>query len=314
MEKYFKILAFYEFIYIANQHKLANEIKYFCENNNIRGVIIIAPEGINLTVAGLPLSISSFENFIKSRNIKNYHPKYATSDIMPFYRLKVKTKNEIITMLDRSIDVDSERGVLVDPTDWNQIIIDPEVLLLDVRNQFEVRLGSFNNSVSPKTSSFTEFKDYVDNVLEHQKTKKIAMFCTGGIRCEKASYYMKKIGFTDIYQLNGGILNYLQKISQDDSLWNGECFVFDNRVSVDHDLKKGTYMLCRGCNNPMSITETQSPKYEKDVSCPVCYSLASDEKKNRSRERVKQIDLSVSRNEVPSHVTPTVDEYVSGNY
>ena len=140
------------------------------------------------------------------------------------------------------------------------------------------------------------------------------MYCTGGIRCEKASYYMKKIGFTDIYQLNGGILNYLQKISQDDSLWNGECFVFDNRVSVDHDLKKGTYMLCRGCNNPMSITETQSPKYEKDVSCPVCYSLASDEKKNRSRERVKQIDLSVSRNEVPSHVTPTVDEYVSGNY
>ena len=127
MEKYFKILAFYEFIYIANQHKLADEIKYFCENNNIRGVIIIAPEGINLTVAGLPLSISSFENFIKSRNIKNYHPKYASSDIMPFYRLKIKIKNEIITMLDRAIDVDSERGVLVDPADWNQIIIDPGI-------------------------------------------------------------------------------------------------------------------------------------------------------------------------------------------
>ena len=314
MGKHFKILALYEFIFIADQDKLADEIKFFCKNNNIRGVIIIAPEGINLTVAGLPLSISGFEKFIKSRNIRNYHPKYASSDMMPFYRLKIKTKNEIITMLDKPIDVHSERGVLVDPADWNEIINDPDVLVLDVRNQFEAQLGSFNNSVSPQTSSFTEFKDYVDNVLEHQKTKKIAMYCTGGIRCEKASYYMKKIGFTDIYQLNGGILNYLQNIPQDDSLWNGECFVFDNRVTVDHSLKKGSYILCRGCNNPLSVTDTESSTYEKDVSCPVCYSLSSEEKKNRSRERLKQINLSVMRNETPSHTTPTVDEYVSQDY
>jgi len=313
MEKYFTILAFYKFIYIADVSKLANGIKYFCTKNNIRGVIIISPEGINLTIAGLPRSISKFEQFIKSQNIDNYHPKYTDSDIMPFYRLKIKTKNEIITMLDMPIDVTFQRGVLVNPTDWNKIINDTDVLVLDVRNQFEVQLGAFNNSVSPQTSSFTEFKNYVDNFLVKEKTKKIALYCTGGIRCEKASYYMKKIGFTDIYQLHGGILNYLQNIPKEVSLWNGECFVFDNRVTVNHSSEKGSYILCRGCNNPVSINETESFAYEKDVSCTYCYSFTSEEKKNRSRERVKQIDLAVGRNEVPTYTTPTVDEYISSD-
>ena len=199
---------------------------------------------------------------------------------------------------------------MVSPNEWNELIKQDDTIVIDVRNEYESNIGSFNNALKPNTESFLEFKDYIDEKLSDSKDKNIAMFCTGGIRCEKASYYMKSQGFENVFQLNGGILKYLEDVDKKNSFWAGECFVFDNRVSVTHELKRGTHELCRGCNNPISLQDKQTNKYEKDVSCPKCYEFLSQDKKNRSRERSKQIQLSEKHNRPYPYRDLTVDRYL----
>tara|TARA_B100001142_G_scaffold114055_1_gene116140 strand:- start:1669 stop:2586 length:918 start_codon:yes stop_codon:yes gene_type:complete len=303
-------MAFYEFAKIDDLSYMTERIKSYCKEENIRGTVIVAPEGINGTLAGLISSIDKFTEFINNLGFINLNRKYSLAKIMPFYRLKVKEKKEIITMLGLSIDPSNPRGKMVSPNEWNELIKQDDTIVIDVRNEYESNIGSFNNALKPNTESFLEFKDYIDEKLSDSKDKNIAMFCTGGIRCEKASYYMKSQGFENVFQLNGGILKYLEDVDKKNSFWEGECFVFDNRVSVTHELKRGTYELCRGCNNPISLQDKQTNKYEKDVSCPKCYEFLSQDKKNRSRERSKQIQLSEKHNRPYPYRDLTVDRYL----
>ena len=310
MDNSFKVMAFYEFAKIDNTSFIANSISLYCKQENIRGTVIIAPEGINGTLAGFISSIDKFAEFITSLGFKNLNTKYSIAEIMPFYRLKVKEKKEIITMLGSSIDPSTPRGEMVSPNEWNELINQTDTIIIDVRNEYESNIGSFNNALKPNTASFLEFKNYIDEKLSDSKDKNIAMFCTGGIRCEKASYYMKSQGFEKVFQLKGGILKYLEDIDEQNSFWEGECFVFDNRVSVTHELEKGTYDLCRGCNNPISSEDKKTNKYEKDVSCPKCYDSLSEDKKNRSRERTKQILLSEQHNRPYPYRDLTIETYL----
>ena len=306
----FTIITFYQFKKIDDILIIKNALSHFCKFNKIKGTIILAEEGINGTIAGISASIIKFELHLKGLGFTNYNSKYSYSKFTPFFRLKVKNKKEIVTLRSKDVDTENITGKKIKPEDWNNLILNQETILIDVRNNFEVEMGTFKNSINPNTKSFTEFKSYIKNNLNKAKDKKIAMFCTGGIRCEKASYYMKSQGFENVFQLNGGILKYLEDVDKKNSFWEGECFVFDNRVSVTHELKRGTYELCRGCNNPISLQDKQTNKYEKDVSCPKCYEFLSQDKKNRSRERSKQIQLSEKHNRPYPYRDLTVDRYL----
>ena len=309
MDGEFSIASFYSFSRVLEDVRIKDEIKSFCGLNKIRGSIIIAKEGINGTVAGHPDAIKKFERLIFDIGFNNLNIKFSRSVTMPFYRMKVKIKSEIISMLGESIDPDKERGEMVHYSDWNQMISDKDVLLIDSRNRYETKLGTFKGAVTPNVDSFMEFKKYIDTELASHKNKTVAMFCTGGVRCEKAAYYMKTQGFSNVVQLDGGILRYLENTPEEDSQWTGECFVFDERVTVNHSLTRGDYTLCRGCNAPLSDDDRQSDKYEKDVSCEYCFDLTTEQKKSGARERSKQITLSSLRGESSSFLPGTLTDY-----
>jgi UPF0176 protein len=309
MDDEFSIASFYSFSRVIEDVQIKDEIKSFCISNKIRGSIVIAKEGINGTVAGHPDAIQRLEKLLRDIGFNKLNIKFSRSVAMPFYRMKVKIKSEIISMVGESIDPDQERGEMVHYSEWNQIISGKDVLLIDSRNRYETKLGTFKGAVTPDIDSFTEFKEYIDSELAPYKNKTVAMFCTGGVRCEKATYYMKKQGFTDVVQLDGGILRYLENTSEKDSQWTGECFVFDGRVTVNHNLSRGEYTLCRGCNTPLSLDDRQSDKYEKDVSCEYCFDLTTDQKKIGARERSKQIMLSSLRGESSSFLPGALSDY-----
>ena len=227
-----------------------------------------------------------------SKVFNNLELKHSYYRYMPFNRLKIKIKKEIITFSRLKLDVENNTAIYVKSEDWNSLIENKDTFILDVRNDFEIELGTFKKSFKPKIKNFSEFKKFVDKELTNQHHKQIAMFCTGGIRCEKASSYMLKKGLKNLYQLKGGILNYLEKIPKDQSRWKGECFVFDNRVSVKNELAIGTYKLCYGCRMPINNTELKSDKYEKGVSCIRCFDSLSNNKKKKLRERNKQIEVA----------------------
>ena len=309
MVEYFKVITFYQFINLDNLEKLAQQLKRFCISNKIRGSIILAEEGVNGMLAGLPNNIDGLENYIIELGMANLNVKYSKIHEMPFYRLKIKIKNEIVTMLNDPIDTNKGRATSVNSDEWNDLINQPDVIVLDVRNQYETEIGHFDQAVIPNIDSFIEMKKYIDEDLRGYKNKKIAMYCTGGIRCEKASYYMKQLGFNEVFQLDGGILKYLEDIELKKTKWVGECFVFDNRVALRHDLSKGKYDLCRGCNYPISQKDRSSRKYEKDVSCPKCYDVSSDLKKRGSRERSKQISVAIEKNISSTYIPKTPENY-----
>ena len=286
----FTIVTFYQFKKIEDIFTVKNELSNFCKFNKIKGTIILADEGINGTIAGKSNDISIFESRILKMGFNNYNPKYSYSKFMPFFRLKVREKKEIVTLRTKIADPENITGKKIKPKEWNNLILDKETILIDVRNNFEVEMGTFKDSINPNTKSFTEFKSYLKNNLKEAKDKKIAIFCTGGIRCEKMSSYMIKKGFKDVNQLHGGILNYLEETSNEDSLWDGECFVFDNRVSVQNELKEGTYVLCHACRQPLSKKQTKSKQYSKGISCPKCYGKISDAKKKSLADRNKRIN------------------------
>ena len=238
--------------------------------------------------------------------------KESFDDHMPFYRMKVKLKREIVTMGVDDIDPNQRVGTYVEPRDWNALVEDPEVLLIDTRNDYECDIGTFRGALDPHTTNFREFPAYVRENLDPGRHKKVAMFCTGGIRCEKASAFMLKEGFEEVYHLQGGILKYLEEVPKEQSTWEGECFVFDNRVAVDHDLNKGQYDQCHGCRHPITESDKLSDKYQKGVCCPHCYDDLTEEQKARFSERQKQVELAKARGEQHIGAPPPARQANSG--
>ena len=291
----FTIISFYQFRQLKNIKELKIFFSDYCNFNKIRGTVILAPEGINGMLAGFDSSIKKFEQLIIAKGFKNLDIKYSFYKFMPFSRLKIKSKKAIIKFPINDLNVEKSAGKYISPIDWNKLIKKKDVLLLDVRNQFENDIGTFKNSLNPQIKNFSSFKNFVDKKLKDHKNKKIAMFCTGGIRCEKASSYMLKKGFKNLFQLKGGILKYLERISKKKSMWNGECFVFDSRVTVKHKLTIGSYELCHGCRTPLNKKDTKSKKYKKGITCHNCFDTLSKEKKIKLKERNKQIKIAKKR-------------------
>ena len=307
--KHFTIITFYQFKKNFNNTKLVSELNNFCKFNKIKGTILIADEGINGTVAGLKNDINNIITLLKKFNFNNLNLKFSYSEFMPFQKLKIKQKKEIVTLRTKFSNPETQTGKYINFNDWNNIVNEKNTILLDIRNNFEVKIGSFKGAINPKTKNFTEFKDYVKTSLKNSKNKKIAMFCTGGIRCEKASSYLLAKGFKNVCQLDGGILKYLENIPESKSLWNGECFVFDARVSVRNGLKDGTYKMCYGCRMPLSSEETSSKKYIKGISCPKCFEKLSYEKKKRLIERNKQISIAKKKGIYNRYIQKSVTDY-----
>lgn len=298
------VATFYKFIELDDLKTRQSQLKDICEAQGIIGTILLAEEGINATIAGEKASLDCFWQVLKQDpQFADIEPKISETEEPPFHRLKVKIKPEIVTMGVDEIQPTLTTGQHIDPETWNQIISDPEVLVIDTRNEYEYKVGTFQNAISPHTDHFRQFPEFVEQNLDPKKHKKIAMFCTGGIRCEKASAYLVEKGFAEVYQLNGGILNYLEKVSSEDSLWEGECFVFDQRVAVTEALETGSYELCYGCSEPLSPADRASDQYEPGICCPYCYDRLTAEQRDRFTERVRQQQLAKQRHQkhVGSH-------------
>jgi len=292
------VSALYHFVTLDDYPSLRKPLYDFMVNHNIKGTILLAQEGINGTVAGSQTSITALHIWLRSDNrLTDLRTKESYDENMPFYRTRVKLKKEIVTMGVQNIDPNHIVGTYVKPEDWNDLISDPDVTLVDTRNAYEVAIGTFKEAVNPDTETFRQFPDYVQNNMNPNKHKKVAMFCTGGIRCEKSTAYLKEQGFEEVYHLQGGILKYLETVPEDESLWEGECFVFDNRVSVNHQLEKGSYDQCHACRLPITEDDKKSERYIQGVSCPSCYDKKSDQQRQRFAERERQMQLAKSRGE-----------------
>jgi UPF0176 protein len=290
------VCALYRFVSLNNFEELQTPLLNIMNSNQVKGTLLLAGEGINGTIAGEQQGIDNVLNWLKSDpRLSNLTVKLSFDTENPFYRTKVKLKKEIVTMGVEGIDPNRSVGTYVKPKDWNALISDPDVLLVDTRNDYEISIGTFKNAVDPKTTNFREFPEYVKENLDPAKHKKVAMFCTGGIRCEKSTAYLKEQGFDEVYHLEGGVLKYLEEVPEEETLWEGECFVFDNRVSVNHQLEKGQYDQCHGCRLPITEEDKKSDKYMQGVSCHHCHDHLSEEQKARFLEREKQIRLSKER-------------------
>jgi len=266
--------------------------------NDVRGTLLLANEGINGTIAGSKSAINKVLTWLRNDpRLSDIDVKESLTDTPPFNRAKVKLKKEIVTMGIEGIDPKRVVGTYVNPKDWNTLISDPDVILVDTRNDYEFKVGTFRNAINPKTESFREFPSYVRDNLDPVKHKKVAMFCTGGIRCEKSTAFLKEQGFDEVYHLKGGILKYLEEVPPEETLWEGECFVFDERVTVNLQLEKGNYDQCNACRLPITQEDKISKKYEQGVSCPHCYDKVTDIQKSRFMEREKQIELARKRGE-----------------
>ncbi len=294
------VAALYKFVEIDDLLSLQSNLYEICEKNNIMGTILIANEGINGTISGKNNEINQTISLLKSdKRFANIEIKYSSTNKQPFHRMKVRLKKEIVTIGLPEINPNKKVGTYVKPEDWNDLISDPNVIVIDTRNKYETKIGSFQNALDPETSSFREFPDWVKKFKSSKENanKKIAMFCTGGIRCEKASSLMKEEGFEDVYHLQGGILKYLETIDKENSLWNGECFVFDQRVCLTDELEVGSYKMCFACRMPITEEEMQNEKYIEGISCIYCYDKTTKEKKERFGSRQKQILLAKERGE-----------------
>ena len=290
--------ALYKFVALPNYGSIRHPLLKVMTDNQVYGTLLLASEGINGTISSTRAGIDAVLNWLSQQpGLENIDTKESFDKEIPFYRTKVKLKKEIVTMGVEGIDPRQVVGTYVKPQDWNDLISDPEVLVVDTRNDYEVEIGTFKNAVDPKTTSFREFPDWANKNIDRAKTKKIAMFCTGGIRCEKSTAYMKEQGFDEVYHLEGGILKYLEEVPKDQTLWQGECFVFDNRVAVDHDLKRGSYDQCHACRMPITEQEKTLDSYQEGLSCHHCFDRVSDEQKQRFAQRQKQVQLAKARGE-----------------
>ncbi len=292
------VAALYRFVKLPDYAALRQPLLSRMLDQDVRGTLLLAPEGINGTIAGCRSGIDALLAWLRQdARFADLTAKESFVDDNPFYRSKVKLKREIVTMGVEGIDPTHVVGTYVAPEDWNALISDPEVLVLDTRNNYEVEIGSFEHAVNPETDSFREFPDYVSENLDTARHRKVAMFCTGGIRCEKSTAYLRQQGFEEVYHLQGGILNYLQQVPEAESLWRGECFVFDNRVTVNHRLERGDYDQCHACRMPITAADKRSEHYQKGVSCPHCYDQHSRDQIKRFAERERQVQLARQRGE-----------------
>ena len=292
------VCALYKFVTLSDYQQLRQPLFDVMASNQVKGTLLLAQEGINGTVAGSRAGIDAVLAWLKSdARLSDLDFKECYTGIQPFNRTKVKLKKEIVTMGVEGIDPNRVVGTYISPKEWNKLISDPEVILIDTRNDYEYQVGTFKNAINPKTDSFREFPQYIKDHLAPEKHKKVAMFCTGGIRCEKSTAYLKEQGFDEVYHLKGGILKYLEEVPADETLWEGECFVFDERVTVNHHLEKGRYDQCHACRMPITEADKASPLYEVGVSCPHCHGKITLEQKQRFAEREKQIELSKLRGE-----------------
>jgi UPF0176 protein len=298
----YKVAALYRFCHLGDHVVLRAPLLGFCRANGIRGTLLLAPEGINGTVAGSDEAISALLARLEAiPGLRGVEAKFSRAAEMPFHRMKVRLKREIVTMSVEGLDPAKSTGAYVAPRDWNVLISDPNTLVIDTRNAYETAIGSFRGAVDPGTKSFSEFPDWVEAHRANMEGRRIAMFCTGGIRCEKATAYMKSLGFAEVYHLKGGILRYLEEVPAEESLWQGECFVFDERVSVTHGLTEGEAELCRACRRPLTSADRLSPEYVAGVSCPHCHEERSDADRARYAERQRQVELAERRG-APSHI------------
>ena len=303
----FKVAALYKFSEIHNPLEIQISLKKTLKELSIYGTILVGSEGINGTIAS-----KDKENLNRAliylRGLKGFEDldiKFSDSKKNPFIRLKIKLKDEIVTIGDKSIDPLKTVGEYVKPEDWNSLLQEDDILLIDTRNDYEYSIGTFRDSINPKTKKFRDFPKWLkeqDFTKEDKNNKKVAMFCTGGIRCEKASSLMKNEGFKKVYHLKGGVLKYFESVSKDKSLWDGECFVFDDRVSVKHDLSIGDYDMCHGCRMPITENDKRTKKYIRGVACPNCFDQTTEEQKSRYKSRQKQMELAKQRNQ--KHLGP----------
>jgi len=291
------VAALYKFVDLSDLENLQKSLQDVCVQNGVMGTLLLASEGINGTISGPESGIHNVLKWLKSKNeFSNLDVKFSHASKPPFLRMKVRLKKEIVTLGVDSVDAANNAGTYVPAEEWNNLISDPNVILVDTRNNYEVAIGTFKGAQNPETTSFRELPDWVDEKLDADTDAKIAMFCTGGIRCEKSTALLKAKGYKNIFHLQGGILKYLENVPEDESLWEGECFVFDQRVSVKHGLEEGQYDLCHACRMPISDDDMKSAQYEKGISCPHCFDTVDEKKRQRFADRQRQIDLASERN------------------
>ena len=296
---YFLTAALYKFVELPDFADLKAPLLDCCNNNQVKGTILLASEGINGTIAGSSEGVHAVLAFLRSDpRFADLVHKESFSEKAPFYRLKIRLKREIVTMGIPDINPRLMAGKYVKPDEWNKLLDDPDVVVVDVRNDFEVSMGTFEGAINPKTKSFSELPEWVLQETALRNKPKVAMFCTGGIRCEKSTAFLRTQGFDEVYHLEGGILKYLETVPEAESRWEGECFVFDERVSVGHGLKSGNYELCRGCRHPISQEDKASELFVLGVSCPHCHGSKTETKKQGLSERQRQIELAKRRNQV----------------
>ncbi len=290
------VSAFYHFTPFPDFEAQQAPIHAALNANGVMGTVLLASEGINGTIAGSREGIDRVMNFLRSLpGCADLEHKESSAQEMPFYRLKVRLKKEIVAMGVPEADPNKQVGTYVDPEDWNALIAEPDVVVIDTRNDYEVSIGAFEGAIDPKTTSFRDFPDWFHTNREALDGKKVAMYCTGGIRCEKATSLLKLEGVEDVYHLKGGILKYLETIPEEQSTWHGECFVFDNRVAIGHGLKQGSYDMCHACRRPITEEDKKSPNYVPGVSCDYCVDKSTSDQKQRYAQRQRQMELAETR-------------------
>ena len=293
------VVSFYRFTDVNDPDAVQVRLQVLCEKAGLLGTILVASEGVNGTLAGEAESIRSVFAWIEEKLSLDEPIEgcWTDADAAPFRRMRVKVKKEIVTLGRPDIRPDKVTGKHVGVREWNELISDPDTLVIDTRNQYECEVGTFENAVDPETANFREFPEYACQLAESDPDRKLAMFCTGGIRCEKATALMIELGFSEVYQLQGGILKYLENVDESDNLWQGECFVFDTRVAVDRDRAEGGYAQCCACRRPLSSDDLASPQYREGVSCSKCVASLDGERAKRLEERRKQVELAEARGE-----------------
>ena len=303
------VAALYRFVRLDDYESMREPLLNFCTERGVKGTLLLAHEGVNGTISGSETAIADVLSYLRSDDrLSDLDCKFSYHEERPFLRMKVKLKREIVTMGLEDIDPNQSVGRYASPVEWNELIDDPECLVIDTRNDYEVEIGSFRGAINPGTKSFRDFPAWVDENLDPQKHKKVAMFCTGGIRCEKSTSLLVSKGFDDVWHLKGGILNYLEETPESSTRWEGECFVFDNRVAVNHQLEKGQYDQCFACRFPLDDAQKKSPLYVPGVSCPRCHDAHSEGQKKRFSERQRQMALARQRGEVHLGATPVAGQ------
>ena len=290
------VATFYKFTTLDDHAALQPVFEARCRELDVRGIILLAEEGINATISGTRASVIELIEFLKKDpRLSDLGWKESTAKTQPFRKLRVRLKKEIVTMGVEGIDPAHLVGTYVPPEEWNDLISEPDVLVIDTRNDYEIEIGTFEGAVDPEISTFGELPEWIERNISVDDQPRVAMFCTGGIRCEKSTALLKQAGVKDVYHLEGGILKYLENVPEERSLWKGQCFVFDERVSVGHGLEVGEYELCRACRDPLGRDEKNSPHYRRGVSCSKCFDRTTEEQKARFAERQRQLDLAAMR-------------------